>query len=72
MKHIGQSYFMRLGLDRNWLERMWEQSIMPYIEEPKGLLDNGLAFAQVRQLGDALAVYNAVKEQFDDAPELGT
>jgi hypothetical protein len=71
-KHIGRSYFMRLGLDRNWPERMWEQSILPYIEEPNGLLDKGLALAQVRQLDDALAVYNAVKEQFDDAPELGT
>jgi 5-methylcytosine-specific restriction protein B len=30
---IGPSYFMRPGLDRAWLERIWAHSVLPYIEE---------------------------------------
>ena len=30
---IGPSYFMRPGLDRKWLERIWAHSVLPYIEE---------------------------------------
>jgi 5-methylcytosine-specific restriction protein B len=30
---IGPSYFMRPGLDRQWLERIWSHSVLPYIEE---------------------------------------
>ena len=30
---IGPSYFMRPGLNRQWLERIWAHSILPYIEE---------------------------------------
>ena len=30
---IGPSYFMRPGLDRRWLERIWAHSVLPYIEE---------------------------------------
>jgi 5-methylcytosine-specific restriction enzyme B len=30
---IGPSYFMRPGLNRRWLERIWAHSILPYIEE---------------------------------------
>ena len=30
---IGPSHFMRPGLDRRWLERIWAHSVLPYIEE---------------------------------------
>jgi 5-methylcytosine-specific restriction protein B len=30
---IGPSHFMRPGLDRQWLERIWAHSILPYVEE---------------------------------------
>ena len=30
---IGPSYFMRPGLDRQWLERIWAHSVLPYVEE---------------------------------------
>jgi 5-methylcytosine-specific restriction enzyme B len=30
---IGPSHFMREGLDRKWLERIWSHSILPYVEE---------------------------------------
>lgn len=30
---IGPSYFMRPGLNRQWLERIWAHSVLPYIEE---------------------------------------
>jgi 5-methylcytosine-specific restriction protein B len=30
---IGPSHFMRGDLDREWLERIWRYSVMPYIEE---------------------------------------
>ena len=30
---IGPSYFMRPGLNRQWLERIWAHSILPYVEE---------------------------------------
>jgi 5-methylcytosine-specific restriction protein B len=30
---VGPSYFMRPGLNRQWLERIWAHSILPYIEE---------------------------------------
>jgi 5-methylcytosine-specific restriction protein B len=30
---IGPSHFMRDGLDRKWLERVWSHSILPYVEE---------------------------------------
>jgi 5-methylcytosine-specific restriction protein B len=30
---IGPSYFMRRGLDRLWLERIWAHSVVPYVEE---------------------------------------
>ena len=30
---IGPSYFMRPNLDREWFERIWKYSVMPYIEE---------------------------------------
>jgi 5-methylcytosine-specific restriction protein B len=30
---IGASHFMREGLDREWFERIWHYSVMPYIEE---------------------------------------
>ena len=30
---IGPSYFMRPGLNRQWLERIWAHSVLPYVEE---------------------------------------
>lgn len=30
---IGPSHCMRTGLDREWFERIWRYSVMPYIEE---------------------------------------
>ena len=30
---IGPSYFMRPGLNREWLERIWAHSVLPYVEE---------------------------------------
>jgi hypothetical protein len=30
---IGPSYFMRPGLNREWLERIWAHSVIPYVEE---------------------------------------
>lgn len=30
---IGPSYFMRPGLNRQWLERVWAHSVLPYVEE---------------------------------------
>jgi 5-methylcytosine-specific restriction enzyme B len=30
---IGPSHFMRPGLDREWFERIWRYSVLPYIEE---------------------------------------
>jgi 5-methylcytosine-specific restriction enzyme B len=31
--HIGPSYFMDLDLNEEWLTRIWEASVLPYIEE---------------------------------------
>ncbi len=30
---IGHSYFMKKGLDRSAIERIWEHSVMPYLQE---------------------------------------
>jgi MoxR-like ATPase len=30
---IGPSYFMKLGLDEEWVEMIWDHSIIPYLEE---------------------------------------
>jgi 5-methylcytosine-specific restriction protein B len=30
---IGPSHFMRPGLNRQWLERIWAHSVLPYVEE---------------------------------------
>ena len=30
---IGPSYFMRPNLDEEWVKRIWERSILPYVEE---------------------------------------
>lgn len=30
---IGPSYFMRPGLNRQWVERIWAHSVLPYVEE---------------------------------------
>ena len=68
---VGPSYFMRKGLDEDSLDRIWEHSVKPYIEErlfhDRDRLQE-FALNKLREAADlSVAAHSA---QGQDAPEL--
>jgi 5-methylcytosine-specific restriction protein B len=70
---IGPSHFMRPGLDRRWLERIWAHSVLPYIEEqffdePDRVDEFTLAAVEQRVSRPATDAPESTEEE-DDHPE---
>ena len=64
---IGPSYFMRPGLNREWLERIWAHSVLPYIEEqffdePDRVEEFALAAIEQRVNGASVAATEPSEE----------
>jgi 5-methylcytosine-specific restriction enzyme B len=71
---IGPSYFMRPGLNRQWLERIWAHSVLPYIEEqffdePDRVEEFTLAAIEQRINGAAAAMTEPSEEVDNPEPE---
>jgi 5-methylcytosine-specific restriction enzyme B len=71
---IGPSYFMRPGLDRRWLERVWAHSVLPYIEEqffdePDRVEE--FTLAAIEQRVNRAAQAAETSEEVDDHAEAG-
>ena len=74
--HIGPSYFMRPGLNRQWLERIWAHSVIPYVEEqffdePDRVEEFTLAAIEQRINGAPAAVTEPSEEVDNPEPEAG-
>ena len=71
---IGPSYFMRPGLNRQWLERIWAHSVLPYVEEqffdePDRVEEFTLAAIEQRINGAAAAATEPSEEVEHPEPE---
>ena len=62
---IGPSYFMKPGLDEAAVKRIWEHSVLPYIEERRfggDVVSNEFDLDRLRRAGAQEAVQNGVEE----------
>jgi 5-methylcytosine-specific restriction enzyme B len=75
--HIGPSHFMRAGLNREWLERIWAHSVIPYVEEhffdePERVEEFALAAVEGRLRGTDLGPAEPSPNEEAQSPDAPT
>ena len=66
---IGPSYFMKEGLDEEAIERIWEHSVLPYIEERRFGRDNVRDEFSLEQLRQAVDRTDDTQEANEDTSD---